>query len=59
MKRNTIGEQRNQIGHQILRGSANCAYVHGVAEILQIFGEKLRITMFGGYLAFILRKVKP
>ena len=25
---------RNHIGHQILRGSANCAYVHGAAKFL-------------------------
>ena len=61
-KQNTIGEQkkstRNQIGHHILRGSTNCAYVHGAAEILLTFGEKLRVTMFGGYLAFYTKKSK-
>ena len=61
-KRNTIGEQkkstRNQIGHQILCGSANCAYVHGAVEILLTFGEKLRVIIFGGYLAFYTKESK-
>ena len=63
-KRNTTGEQkkstRNQIGHQILHGSANYAHVHRATEILLTFREKLKVTMFGGYLAFYaIRKVKP
>ena len=61
-KRNTIGEQkkltRNQIGYQILRGSVNCAYIHGAAEILLTFGEKLRVTIYGGYLAFYTKESK-
>ena len=61
-KWNTIGKQkkstRNQIGYQILRGSTNYAYIHGAAEILLTFEEKLRVTMFGGYLVFYTKKNK-
>ena len=60
-KRNTIGEQkksiRNQIGHQILRGLANCAYVHDIIEILLYWRIIQGTTCLGGYLTLYITKL--